>query len=526
MRIYKNFRACLIIACAVFSLLAASRLAAQVTRQEPPVSDTGIGVQTSRQLFATLCALDAAGFDADESTLSELPARLALRGDLLKMQGPATVALRQFYREHSFADPAATLSRYVAFAVIAGPPPEFQLPADRDTLPPDVLALEGFQQVLADFYKEANLEKRWTGVEREYERAAENYEPVLRRAVTVTNGYLRELVKQSRGATFTVYVEPLAGSRTTFRNVGDRYWIVAGTGSQIPADDIQHAYIHFMLDPLVIKYRLDLQKKRDILNVAATAPRLPEEYRSDFIAFTDECLVKAVELRMRRMTAAQLESALHDYDVSGFTLVRPFVVQLQKFEKSEPSMTYYFADLIGGIDVSAEQKRLKGFVFADAQQPAPAQNSETSGNQPSDLDRMLAEGDRQIALQQGTAAAAVFGLALEKYPNDPRAMYGLAIASVLTGNADQATDLFRKLASETEPDPNRPKGPAPDPSISAWSHVYLGRIHDLQGDRDLAVKEYQVALNINGAPESARVAAQRGVDAAYNPPARATADSK
>jgi hypothetical protein len=47
--------------------------------------------------------------------------------------------------------------------------------------------------------------------------------------------------------------------------------------------------------------------------------------------------------------------------------------------------------------------------------------------------------------------------------------------------------------------------------------VYLGRIHDLEDERDEALIEYRVALAINGSPENARVAAQRGLDSAYKP---------
>ena len=56
----------------------------------------GVSVEPSQQLFAVMCALDAAGFDADESTLAEMPSRLRLREDLLKLQGPSVDALRQF----------------------------------------------------------------------------------------------------------------------------------------------------------------------------------------------------------------------------------------------------------------------------------------------------------------------------------------------------------------------------------------------------------------------------------------------
>ena len=60
----------------------------------------------------------------------------------------------------------------------------------------------------------------------------------------------------------------------------------------------------------------------------------------------------------------------------------------------------------------------------------------------------------------------------------------------------------------------------PDPSNLSWSHIYLGRMYDVEGQRDLAVAEYRAALAVAGAPESARAAAQHGVDAGYQTPSR------
>ena len=54
----------------------------------------------------------------------------------------------------------------------------------------------------------------------------------------------------------------------------------------------------------------------------------------------------------------------------------------------------------------------------------------------------------------------------------------------------------------------------------AWSHVYLGCIHDIEDDeRDLALDEYRAALATNGSPDAAlRAAAQKeGVKSAYQP---------
>jgi hypothetical protein len=491
-------------------------------QEAPPPSDTGISVESSQQIFAVMCALDASGFDSQEATPVEMPARLALREDLLKMEGPATQAIRRFYRDHALASPTETLTPYMTFALVADPPPSFQLPANRDLLPPSVLSIDGFQDLISDFYREARLDARWTKVEPESEPVIVQFRGVLRRVVTVTDAYLRELPKPSYGRTFTVYVEPLVGSRANFRNSGDRYAIVVGSQSDSSVDTIQHAYLHYMLDPFVLRYRPVVYTKRALLNVAERAPQLPAEYHDDFISFMDECLIKAVELRLRHLSTDRLEAELKNNDQSGFILVRPLVAQLQKFEKDAPAMSYYFPGLITGIDVDAEQKRLQGVTFASADAvPALVEHGESAPPQ-SELEQWITEGNRQIASKDADAAATTFQAAFAKYPNDPRVMYGLAIASVLSGDGDRAKDLFGQLVSARRATaPGSDGAPAPpDASILAWSHVYLGRIHDLEDERELAVNEYQAALAVEGAPEAARAAAQSGVEMAYKPPAR------
>jgi tetratricopeptide (TPR) repeat protein len=526
----QNFSTPIVFAASVL-LLGATATPTTLGQSAADSTETGVNVEASPQIFATMCALDAAGFDADESTLAEMPSRLALRGELLKLQGPATETLRQYYRDHALADPGETLSRYIAFALVVGAPPRFPFLLDHDLLPPDVLVIEDFEEVLANFYHEAHLDLRWINVKPEYDRAVERSQSPVRKIVTVCNGYLREIYNPKYGHSFTVYVEPLVGNRANFRNNGNHYAIVIGAGAQFPVDDVRHAYLHFMLDPLPLKYRDALMRKSGLLNIGARAPRLPAEYKNDFIAYADECFVKSVELRIRHLTAEKHEAALAENDRTGFIMVRVFDVQLQKFEKAEPAMSLYFADLIDGIDVAAEQKRFANFQFAPLEE-APTQESAASAgpaqpgqqavqqNDPqSERDRLLAEGDHQIALQDAPAALATFQKVLAKYPDNARANFGLAVASLLNHDADRAQELFEKLVSA----PPSTSGDAvnstssSDPAILAWSHVYLGRLHDFAEDRDQALAEYRAALAIAGAPEAARVAAQRGIDRPYNP---------
>jgi Tetratricopeptide repeat len=478
---------------------------------------SGISVQASPQVFATMAALEAAGYDVGPSALaSESPAQIALRNQLLAAHGPAIDALRTFYREHALEDPGETLSPYITFAIIAGPPPAFHLQGERESLPPGISSIDGFEGILSGFYSEEQLDLQWAELAPQYEPAVTSYRLALARTVTIVNAYLREVLRPSSGRTFTVDFEPLVGARTNFRNFGSNYTLVVGPPSEASADAIRHAYLHFLIDPLVLRNRLALEKRRTIVDVAARAPQLPTEYQEDIVGLLAESLIKAVELRLNRLNPDQLQAALNDEDNSGFVLVRPLVDQLKTFEKAEPAMTYYFGDIVQGIDVDAQRVRLQALIAqasapgASPPQPPtqPAQESHTA----SQLEQWLTEGDRQVSQRNGAAAAEIFQRVLSKYPDEPRALYGLAIADVISGKAEDARDLFEKLVSVLPA-----SGGNDDPAILAWSHVYLGRIHDLSDERDEAVKEYQAARAVQGAPPGATQAAKSGIEDPYKP---------
>jgi tetratricopeptide (TPR) repeat protein len=514
----------------LFGAMAIARAKEPQNKSAPPLrveARRAVSVGTRPQLFATLCALDAAGFDSSVSTTNQSPGRVQLRERMLALQGPAVEALRKYYREHALADAGATFSRFVSFALAAGPPPKFEFELRRDELPPDALALEGFNEVLANFYREEQLDQLWQHYQPDYERGVEFYSaPVSEIAFTVAS-YLREIIKSNSPRTFSVYVEPLAGGKTNFRNYGDHYELVVSPSADPPLDDIRHAFLHFLLDSLAIRYRAEAARASPLLEYAARAPRLPVEFHDDYSAFFDECLVRAVELRLRHLTPADLAAAIDQAESSGYVLIRPIYAGLSGFEKSEPAMGYYLPDLIKGIDVAGEARRLRGVKFAEAApagDAAPLAGSVSAAGSKSTasadpFEEYLAEGQRQISVRNGAAAAASFERILAAHPNDLRATYGLAVASALLGQPDRARELFAKVIAASQSSPGD-GGAQPDPANVSWSHIYLGRMYDVEGQRDLAVAEYRAALAVTGAPESARTAAQRGVETGYQTPSR------
>ena len=332
-----NFRSQRILGNALLGAMLAMAAFAQANAQAPPTqnpapsaedgSRRAVSVESHRQLFAVMCALDAAGY-MPGAAAAETPGRIQLRKRMQDLQGPAVLALRKYYAEHALGDPGANFSRFVSFSLVTGPPPDFPFLLRRDDLPPEALTLEGFNPILANFYSEAKIDDVWKFYAPEYERAVESLRAPVSNLVYTASNYLREIVRSGTGRTFSVYVEPLAGDKTIFRTFGDQYVLVVRPSTAPPMDDIRHAFLHFILDPIAIRYRVQASKAAPLLEFAARAPQLPVDLRADFTSFFDECLVRAVELRLRHLSPVELSAAIDQAEGSGYVLVRPIYAGL------------------------------------------------------------------------------------------------------------------------------------------------------------------------------------------------------
>src|SRR5207247_5115645 len=97
---------------------------------------------------------------------------------------------------------------------------------------------------------------------------------------------------------------------------------------------------------------------------AATAPRLAPELKDDFASYFAECTVRAVELKLKRISPGEREAAMNRDDEDGYVLVKPLFGALPKFENSERSMKLFFQDLVRAIDTGEEDRGLETVKFA------------------------------------------------------------------------------------------------------------------------------------------------------------------
>jgi tetratricopeptide (TPR) repeat protein len=116
----------------------------------------------------------------------------------------------------------------------------------------------------------------------------------------------------------------------------------------------------------------------------------------------------------------------------------------------------------------------------------------------------LAAGDTASASALARQTLAEPSDTLESVAAGARANFILARAAAMTGHPDDAIDRFQKTLSTTK-----------EPRLLAWSHIYLGRMLDLDCKRDEAVSEYRLALTMRDGQQDTRLAAERGVKAAY-----------
>jgi hypothetical protein len=477
---------------------------------------TTVTVDDSEAMFTTMCALLASGFEADVSAANWSPMRAQLRDRLQRQQGPAVDALRSFYKAHELADAGQMLSRYLWFGLVSGPAPKFEPILRREELPPEVIALEGFQEILSNYYKEQKIGELWRQAQPVYNHEIEQMHDSVSQVAFVASGYLREILDPTSPRSFTIIVEPLVGRITNVRNFGDHYALVVSGADQVPLDKVRHAFLHFLLDPLPLQYSHVVAVKLPLFQVAAGAPRLDPDLKDDLSSYFAECTVRAVELKLKRMSPGERDSALDIADADGYVLVRPLFAALKKFEQSEPGMKLYFPDLVRSIDVAAEQKRIASIKFA----PAGAKSGETEAEivarrrrvapttVPNDAEAIaaLTEGERRIAEKNPRAAEVSFQKVLVKYPDQPRAWYGLGVVAMMEQDGPRAKEVFGRLTSGDH-------AATQDPLVLAWSHVHLGTIYDIEGQPDRAKVEYQAVLAVDGAPEKAREAATKALSA-------------
>ena len=463
----------------------------------------------SETVFSVLAAVNVCGYDHELSTSS--PVRMEVRSELVEASKSPEVAVAAkemcgFYQEHRPHSATHVVAPYVSLALNLGDPPSFAPKFSEADLPPDASYVLGFVPLLRKYAAAANLHAIWLKHQPQYEAMVNEFHEPVAHMINATDTYLRMPYGGYAGRSYTVYLELMAGpGEVNSRNYQADYFymVVSPANGKIRLEDLRHTYLHFVLEPLIAKRATSLARLKPILQSVQAAP-MEYAYKDDVGLLVIESLIRAIEARTpadpKQPEKERVAKVSRD-EAEGFVLTGYFYDQLKTFEHDSAGLQTAFPDWLHDIDVDKVAKQAAGIQFASSATPDVIQPANQSKELKIDqAERALASGNPEGALQLAQEA-------LDAKEDPGRCYFVLARAASISGNMQDAKDDFSKAAAS-----------ASDPRIVAWSHIYLGRILDLQDDRDAAVEQYQAALKAGDTSADTRAAAERGLHSAYEPP--------
>ena len=480
-------------------------------------SNNPITLDTSETLFAVLTAMNTCGYNVDLN-ISD-PQRINIRDEVeknLRFSEDAQTAMTgmcDWYLAHRGRDAAHDLSQYVSLALYLQGPPHFLPRVKEDDMPPDAGPIAGFGAQLEKFYEKADLHSIWERHRANYASLVERYHVPMAKMVFDTDIYLKLQSGGYLGRTFTIYLDFMGDpNEANARNYGADYYVVLfpspDQNSQDPLKmpQIRHAYLHYLLDPMAAKHFSSIKRVEPLLQSVKRAP-LEENFRSDISLLVTECLVRAIEIRTTRtkQTAEAMRlQAVDDAVKQGYILTHYFYNALLAFEKDPAGLRAEYAAILDNIDLKAQQKAASEIQFAQVSAPELVQLSRMEDR------RMLVTAEKRLAAGDPKGAQELAQQALDRKIGDQgRALFILAQVAVANKNRESALANFQKAIEATK-----------DPKVVAWSHVYLGRILDMKEDREAAMDEYRAALTTGAELPEVKAAAERGLQQAYEPPAK------
>ncbi len=518
-----------------FSVLAfllissTSALFAQQTPAAPgathvaALAPTKITLDVSETFFSFFAGLNSCGYDQELSASD--PVRNQIRADVIRAVAASEDAqfqrkqLCDFVHDHPAPDAAHNISQYVSLAFYTSEPPQFKTTIRESDLPPDSQNVLGYLPVLQKFYDAAHLHDLWKKYRPQYDAYVDRFHDPVAQMILTTDSYLRIPTNGPETRGFSLYIEPLiAPGEVNARNYGVNYMmLMAPDRGELKMAPVRHTYLHYVLDPLVLKRFTRMQPLKPLLQTVQNAP-LDEKFKSDIALLVTESVIRAVEIRTEPMIRVPNEDkkerekrieAIRMHEVEGamqqgFVLTHYFYEQFGDFEKGEVGFEQAFGPMLTNLSMSLgrEEKRAREVNFA--KQGAPDLIRATVRAQGDTLDaaeESLAAGDPKSA--QEIAETAMTGGSGDQ----GRAAFILARASSMQGHMQEAIENFQKTLRL-----------ASDPRMLAWSHIYLARIFDIQEDREAALKHYNAALNTGDKAPDTLAAAERGLQKPYEPP--------
>jgi tetratricopeptide (TPR) repeat protein len=221
------------------------------------------------------------------------------------------------------------------------------------------------------------------------------------------------------------------------------------------------------------------------------------------------------QITLDKAEAVRKATVQHDMN-QGFALTQYFYEQLLQFEKDPASLKDTIGEMVYSMDVDQQVHRARNTVFDQQADQDVLQHSAPRKLTGLDLaEARLSNGDVNAASEMARKALSHQDDTAESAADTARAHFILARVDLLSVHPNQSEDDAEKTVNDAIDQFNKTLATSKDQRLLAWSHIYLGRVLDLECKREQAVAEYNAALAVRDGQLDTRLSAERGVKTAY-----------
>ncbi len=539
------------------------------TKESINTKDYNVLIFSDERILVMMAALTLAGYNY-EGTGKLAEFQKNLRQDL-KDTPPAMVKkLREFYSAHQIPgrEDAVQISPYIGLALSLSAVPALSNPQVKANLPFDVQEILGFGNLVREFYSRSQVRNFLPEYKAILDSLRNDYENTANEVLYEALVYLRtkpvlflpptpvlareydsyvmpntvvikkdkkedkkdakegeeskdKIIYVPRVRRLQIFPNPLAppgaifsrndilnGADQDSRRLGDDYFIVAS--EQSIKEHIRHAFLRFVLDPVVGKRSVEIANLKEQIDPLVLAqPNAKERAKRNVFEVVGESLARAVGVRLtvraggKNFSADTAAYLLSQYYEQGFVLTFHFYETLSDLERAGLDISDFFPAMLKSIDFARETKRLEDTRLARSR----VEQRQAEVKTIIDLDTLIKE-------RKFTEAQTQISAMLREQPKNARALFGMAqIVNSQPSNieTDDISSDDDKIAAQEERLSRAVKiyreAIAAASNDEKWlvsqCHLLIGRIYDFVEEREAALKEYDKAIELGDVPKGA-----------------------
>ena len=513
---------------------------------------SAITLETSESLFDIAVALNACGYDNDLE--NSAPVRKVIRqeinDELAAPPSPPATHRDSLCTYHPRAPALCRprpigLAQYVSLALYTLPPPSLTPSVGEDRVcPPDSTQVVGILPLLRTFNEQVHLHALWVQHLPDYQAITDHVFTTRSAAMVLnTNIYLRLPVSSYDGRRFLVMVEPMLAPAATNARIYAEDYIVVGspnTAGTIHMDGPRPPHLSALHGraPHLRPSRRHGPPPAVCSSPCSEAPHRVHPTAPTSSAYITECLIKAASRAQHHgpstsQARAPLQPRAHrsrssSTATSAATSAKPkpsaATASPSPCARAGPWSGYFYSrsssaamdtapsasrtnigEMVYGMDVDRERKHEESIAFLPPSDTTNIRRTPVAVTGIKLAELKLMKGDLEGADDIAS-----------KILDDPKgdhaeAEYVLGQVSLLQKFPEDAITHFDAAVAGSK-----------NPRTLAWSHIYLGRLYDLQPDRPRAINEYKLALTVRDPAPDSKAAAEKGIKTPFSTPKRAT----